>query len=150
VVSLVQLLLSVVSGTLVGFSLGLIGGGGSILAVPLFLYFVGLDRLPNAVHAAIGTTSLAVGINAYINLYMHLRRGNVAVRVGGVFTIFGLAGSIAGAYLGRITPGSYLLTYFAIAMVALGIYMAARREASAAGTNAEVKRISESVGNAHS
>lgn len=44
----IQYALSVVSGVLVGFSLGLIGGGGSILAVPLFLYFVGLDTIPGA------------------------------------------------------------------------------------------------------
>jgi len=70
-IGLVQYALSVISGVLVGFSLGLIGGGGSILAVPLFLYFVGLSALPNSVHVAIGTTALAVGINAFINSYIY-------------------------------------------------------------------------------
>jgi len=144
-ITAIQLMLSFISGIFVGFSLGLIGGGGSILAVPLFLYFVGLNTLPNAVHAAIGTTALAVGINAYINLYMHLRKRNVAVKVGGLFAFFGVAGSIIGAYLGKITPGPYLLAYFAVAMIALGIYMVIKRDVSAAGTVIEVERIDESM-----
>jgi uncharacterized membrane protein YfcA len=52
--------LTVTCGAVVGFSLGLIGGGGSILAVPLLLYVVGI-RDP---HIAIGTSALAVGSNA--------------------------------------------------------------------------------------
>ena len=63
IITLIQYLFSVISGFLVGFSLGLIGGGGSILAIPLLLYFVGIDKP----HLVIGTTALAVGINTYIN-----------------------------------------------------------------------------------
>ncbi|ADN49720.1 sulfite exporter TauE/SafE family protein [Vulcanisaeta distributa] len=137
----IQYALSIVSGVLVGFSLGLIGGGGSILAVPLFLYFVGLDTIPDAAHIAIGTTALAVGLNAYINSYMHLRKKNVAPKVGGIFAGVGLVGSLIGAYLGHITPGTDLLTYFAIAMIVLGVYMAIRRESTQAGTINEVNHV---------
>ncbi len=137
-ITLIQYVLAVVSGILVGFSLGLIGGGGSILAVPLFLYFVDLDTLPNAAHIAIGTTALAVGINAYINSYMHMRKKNVAIRSGGLFAGIGVIGSLLGAYLGHITPGTSLLTYFAIAMIVLGVYMAIRKESAKAGTVDEV------------
>lgn len=142
-ITLIQYLLAVVSGIIVGFSLGLIGGGGSILAVPLFLYFVGLDALPNAAHIAIGTTALAVGINAYINSYMHMRKKNVAYKAGGLFAGIGVIGSLLGAYLGHITPGTSLLTYFAIAMIVLGIYMAVRKESSRAGTADEADRLNE-------
>ncbi len=145
IITLLQYVLAVVSGILVGFSLGLIGGGGSILAVPLFLYFVGLSSLPNSAHLAIGTTALAVGINAYINSYMHLRKKNVAIKVGGLFAVPGVVGSLLGAFLGLITPGSSLLTYFAIAMIVLGIYMAIRKEASSVGTRSEVERVNEST-----
>ncbi|ADY01524.1 MAG: sulfite exporter TauE/SafE family protein [Vulcanisaeta sp.] len=141
VITFMQYVLSIVSGILVGFSLGLIGGGGSILAVPLFLYFVGLDTIPDAAHIAIGTTALAVGLNAYINSYMHLKKKNVAPRVGGIFAGVGLVGSLIGAYLGHITPGTDLLTYFAIAMIVLGIYMAIRRESTQAGTADEVNHV---------
>ena len=142
-ISMIQYVLSVISGVLVGFSLGLIGGGGSILAVPLFLYFVGLGSIPDAAHVAVGTTALAVGLNAYINSYMHVRKRNVAPRVGGLFAGVGLVGSLFGAYLGRITPGESLLTYFAIAMIVLGVYMAIRRETSRAGTVNEVNHVLE-------
>ncbi|MGC8543626.1 MAG: sulfite exporter TauE/SafE family protein [Vulcanisaeta sp.] len=142
-ISILQYILSVISGVLVGFSLGLIGGGGSILAVPLFLYFVGLDTIPDAAHIAIGTTALAVGLNAYINSYMHLKKKNVAPKVGGIFAGVGLIGSLIGAYLGHITPGTSLLTYFAIAMIVLGVYMAIRKEPAQTGNINEVNHVLE-------
>jgi len=55
------------AGALIGFTLGLIGGGGSILATPLLLYVVGVANP----HVAIGTGALAVSVNAYINLIVH-------------------------------------------------------------------------------
>lgn len=59
------------SGGLVGFSLGLVGGGGSILATPLLPYVAGVA----SPHVAIGTSALAVSINAYANLLVHARKG---------------------------------------------------------------------------
>jgi len=141
--TLLQMVLSAVSGILVGFSLGLIGGGGSILAVPLLLYLVGLDSVPNAAHIALGTTALAVGLNAYVNSYMHVRKHNVAPRIGGIFAGVGLVGSLIGAYLGHITPGSSLLLYFSAVMMILGAYIAISRRASGAGTREEGPRLSE-------
>jgi hypothetical protein len=61
--SLMQALLGGASGSLVGFTLGLVGGGGSILAVPLLVYLVGV---PSA-HLAIGTSAVAVAANAAID-----------------------------------------------------------------------------------
>jgi len=118
-----QVLLSVFSGFFVGFSLGLIGGGGSILAVPLLLYFVGLSGYPDAVHVAVGSTALAVGLNAFINSAYHLRRRNVDLKTGTIFATAGVAGSLLGAQVGRTTPGDYLLGLFAISMIAIGLYM---------------------------
>lgn len=129
-ITILQMIFSVISGFVVGFSLGLIGGGGSILAVPLLLYFVGLASMPDAAHLALGTTALAVGLNAYINSYMHIRKRNVAPRIGAIFTATGLAGSLIGAYLGHITPGEELLLYFSLAMIILGIYVALSKRAS--------------------
>ena len=73
IISATQSLLGLASGSLVGFSLGLIGGGGSILAVPLMVYVVGV---PDA-HVAIGTSAIAVAANAAINLSNHARGGTV-------------------------------------------------------------------------
>ena len=77
-ITLIEYILAIISGVAVGFSLGLIGGGGSILAVPLFIYFVGIHHP----HLAIGTTALAVGITAYINFVQHLRKKNANVKLG--------------------------------------------------------------------
>lgn len=124
-----QYLLSIVSGILVGFSLGLIGGGGSILAIPLLLYFVGLyyavpitDR-GYAVHLAIGTTALAVGLNAYINSYIHFKKGNVKIPQGIMFTLPGLLGVFVGTTLDKITPGNSLLFFFGILMIVVALMM---------------------------
>ena len=64
--------LGVVSGMLVGFSLGLVGGGGSILSVPLMIYLVGVP----SVHVAIGTTAFAVAVNAAATLDFACPHGN--------------------------------------------------------------------------
>ncbi len=72
----IQYLLGAFSGSLVGFSLGLFGGGGSILAVPLMVYLVGVP-VP---HVAIGTSALAVAVNAGASLVSHARCGNVIWR----------------------------------------------------------------------
>jgi len=107
------------SGSVVGFSLGLIGGGGSILAVPLLLYVIGV-RDP---HVAIGTSAFAVGINAVVNLIGHWRRGNVKWPCAAVFASAGVLGAIAGSTLGKAVDGGKLLFLFAFVMVAVGIAM---------------------------
>ncbi|MCI4446698.1 MAG: sulfite exporter TauE/SafE family protein [Pyrobaculum sp.] len=120
--------LSAVSGFVVGFTLGLIGGGGSILAIPLLLYFVGLANLggysPDYIdHLVVGTTALAVGLNAFINAYMHWRRGNVALREGAVFAGVGAVGSFVGANVGLGVRGELLLFLFGIFMIAVAVYV---------------------------
>jgi uncharacterized membrane protein YfcA len=82
---------------------------------------------------AIGTTALGVGVNAYVNSYIHLRKRDVSPCIGLVFAGAGLSGPLTGPYLGRTTPGRSLLTYFAVATITLGVYMAAREEAPRAG-----------------
>lgn len=58
-----SIFLAIGSGGIVGFMLGLLGGGGSILATPLLLYVVGVSQP----HVAIGTGALAVSVNAFAN-----------------------------------------------------------------------------------
>ncbi|MCW6170604.1 MAG: sulfite exporter TauE/SafE family protein [Thermoplasmatales archaeon] len=118
-----QIILSIISGILVGFSLGLIGGGGSILAIPLLIYFVGYDHP----HLVIGTTALAVGINAYLNLIPHTLKKNVNYRTGVIFTVPGIAGVLAGSELGLLTPGTFLLFFFGFLMIAIALYMLKRK-----------------------
>ena len=106
-------ILSILSGIIVGFVLGIIGGGGSILAVPLLIYVVGIEDP----HVAIGTSALAVGANAAINLVYHKKSGKIKFKTGIYFAIPGVLGGIIGAQIGLITPGESLLVLFGILMI---------------------------------
>jgi uncharacterized membrane protein YfcA len=120
-----QFALGAASGALVGLSLGLFGGGGSILAVPLMVYLVGV---PNA-HVALGTSALAVAANAGANLVTHARLGNVRWRCALMFSAAGVAGALLGSTLGKLVDGSQLLFLFAIVMIVVGILMMRGRHA---------------------
>jgi len=111
--------LSIISGVIVGFSLGLIGGGGSVLAVPLLLYVIGVKDT----HLAIGTSALAVGIIAGINILNHKKLGNIQIKKGLLFAIPGIAGTLLGAQLGLWTPSENLLILFAGFMAVVGFLM---------------------------
>lgn len=113
-------LLSVASGSLVGFILGLIGSGGSILALPLLVYVVGFEGDP---HTAIGTTALAVAGSAFANLVQHHRNGGVRLRTGLLFAAPGVVGALLGAQLGLATDGGVLLLLFAFVLLAAAWYM---------------------------
>ena len=119
----IQYLLGAFSGALVGFVLGLVGGGGSILAVPLMVYLVGV-RSP---HMAIGTSALAVAANAALGLANHARQGNVKWRCALVFASSGIAGAAIGSTLGKAFDGQKLLFLFALVMIVVGILMLRRR-----------------------
>ena len=103
-------------GMLIGLSLGLIGGGGSILAVPLLVYVIGLEP-----HVAIGTSALVVGINALISFFDHKKKGHVLLNKSLLFAIPGVVGTLIGSYLGLLTPASSLLILFALFMISIAI-----------------------------
>ena len=115
---LLQSVLAVLSGGLVGFTLGLIGGGGSILATPLLLYVVGLQP-----HVAIGTGALAVSVNAFANFAGHARAGNVRWGDAAIFAAVGMAGAAVGSWFGKSFDGQRLLFLFAVLMIVVGIVM---------------------------
>ncbi len=127
--------LGLASGSLVGFSLGLIGGGGSILAVPLMFYLVGV---PDA-HVAIGTSAIAVGANAAANLWQHARRGTVKWRCAAVFAAAGIAGAFAGSSVSKLVDGHRLLVLFALLMFVVGATMLRRRK-SGGGVDVQLTR----------
>jgi len=112
-------ILAVLSGSAVGLILALIGGGGSILATPALLYIVGVANP----HVAIGTSALAVSVNAFANLINHARRGNVKWRCAMVFAGAGVIGAAIGAAIGKVTDAQILLPLFAVLMVVVGIAM---------------------------
>lgn len=119
---------SIGSGSLVGFVLGLIGGGGSILAVPLLVYVVGVA----SPHVAIGTSSVAVALSALSNLLGHARVGNVRWPCALVFSAAGIAGAAAGSAIGKRFDGQKLLLLFGLLMLAIAAMMLLRRKGSGA------------------
>lgn len=107
------------SGSLVGFVLGLIGGGGSILAVPLLVYVVGV-RSP---HIAIGTSAIAVALSALAGLISHARHHNVKWRCALVFAGSGIIGAVLGSSLGKAFDGQRLLLLFGVLMLVIAALM---------------------------
>lgn len=107
------------SGALVGFSLGLLGGGGSILAAPLLLYVVGV---PSG-HIAIGTSALAVSVSAFANLIAHARKGHVWWRCAAIFAVVGAIGALLGSSAGILIDARKLLFLFGIVMAIVGLLM---------------------------
>ena len=130
-------LLSVASGGLVGFTLGLVGGGGSILAVPLLVYVVGVQ----SPHVAIGTSAIAVAFSAAANLAGHARARTVKWSCALVFALSGIAGAAGGAQLGKMVDGGRLLMLFGALMVVVGLVMLKPRK-SAGNPDVQLTRSS--------
>ena len=112
------------SGLAVGLVLGLIGGGGSILAVPLMVYVVGVA----SPHVAIGTSALAVAANAFAGLANHARAGTVKWPCGLSYAAAGVIGALGGSTLGKNFDGQKLLFLFALLMIVIGILMLRKRK----------------------
>lgn len=113
------ILLAMLGGVMIGLLLTLFGGGGSVLATPWLVYVVGLTDI----HAAIGTSAAAVAVNAAAGLAAQARAGRVKWPCATVFALAGLAGSLCGAQLAKQVNGQALLTWFALAMIAIAVSM---------------------------
>jgi uncharacterized membrane protein YfcA len=119
-----QLIIAAFGGAIVGFSLSLVGGGGSILAVPILVYAVGI-RDP---HLAIGTSAVGVAANALIGLVGKARAGAVKWKCGLTFAAAGVAGAALGSIAGKAFDGQALLSLFALLMIVVGVLMLRRGE----------------------
>lgn len=121
-------LAALASGGVIGLILGLVGGGGSILAVPLLIYVVGVG----SPHAAIGTAAVAVTVNALASLVGHARAGRVKWRCASVFAVSGMIGAALGAELGKAFDGKRLLVLFGLLMIGVGLSMLRKRRTAEA------------------
>jgi uncharacterized protein len=110
--------LTVALAAVVGISLGLLGGGGSILMVPLLTYVAGMDP-----KQAIATSLFVVGITSAVGTVTHARGGHVQWGSGLLFGAAGMAGAYAGGLVGHLLPGSVLLIGFAAMMIASAVAM---------------------------
>jgi hypothetical protein len=136
--TILHALLSVGSGSIVGFTLGLVGGGGSIMAVPLLVYVVGVP----SPHVAIGTSAIAVAASAAANLAGHARAHTVKWPCALVFAASGIAGAAGGAHIGKLIDGTRLLTLFGLLMIVVGALMLRPRKS---GGNADVRLTRDSM-----
>jgi uncharacterized protein len=107
-----MLLLSVLFGALVGFALGLTGGGGSLLAVPLLVY--GLSMAPRE---AFGVSLAAVGATALAGVIPRIRAGQVEIGTGVLFAIAGMLGAPLGTWIAGMIPETVLLMMFSVLML---------------------------------
>lgn len=135
--------LALVLSLLIGVSLGLLGGGGSILTTPILIYALGVET-----KAAIATSLLVVGITSIAGLIQHARAGNVEWKTGLVFGGAGMAGAYLGGYLAGFVPANVLMLLFALMMLATAIAMFRGRKEPAPGerhTQALWKIIAEGL-----
>ncbi|MCX7408483.1 MAG: sulfite exporter TauE/SafE family protein [Planctomycetales bacterium] len=110
--------LSVIFGALVGFSLGLTGGGGAIFAVPLLVYGLGV-----APREAVGISLAAVGATSFVGFLGRWRARKIELRTGLVFAVAGMLGAPVGSWLSGLIPETVLLTLFAILMLVVALRM---------------------------
>lgn len=113
-----MLTIAVLLALLVGASLGLLGGGGSILTVPILRYVLGMDA-----HEAIAMSLLVVGCTSLAALIPYARRGRVRFRTGLVFGAAGMTGAFAAGRVAHLIPAEPLLIAFALMMFATAFGM---------------------------
>lgn len=125
------LVLTLLLAVLIGASLGLLGGGGSILTAPILTYVAGLPP-----KEAITASLFVVGATSAISAISHARAGRVRWKIGLIFGAAGMVGAFGGGILGRYIPGTVLMIAFALVMVAASIAMLRGRRGDHAGHSA--------------
>ena len=126
-----MIVLALVLAVLIGVSLGLLGGGGSILTVPILVYVVGLEP-----RDGIATSLLVVGVTSAFAMLRHARAGRVQFRTGLLFGAASMAGAYAGGRLAHFLPAKTLLIAFTLMMFVNAIAMMRRRRADTSETSA--------------
>lgn len=125
----ITLIVVVLLAIVVGLSLGLLGGGGSILTVPLLTYVAGMDP-----KEAIAASLFVVGTTSVVSTFAHARKGNVQWRTGLIFGAASMAGAFLGGLAGGFIPGVVLMIAFALMMIATaGAMLRGRKKASGTG-----------------
>jgi uncharacterized membrane protein YfcA len=125
--------LGVLLSVLVGVSLGMLGGGGSILTLPILVYAMGMDK-----KAAIATSLLVVGTTSAAAVISHARAGNVAWRTGLLFALAGSVGAFVGGWAADAVPATWLVRAFIAMMFLTAFGMLRGRQELAAGPVADL------------
>jgi len=130
----ITLLLVLALSVVIGLSLGVLGGGGSILTVPILVYVAGFEA-----KEAIAASLFVVGVTSAVSVFSHARGGRVMWRTGLIFGAAGMAGAFVGGLLGGHIPGQILLIAFAVMMVATSVAMLRGRKKKSDDGAAPVK-----------
>ncbi len=107
----------------IGLSLGLIGGGGSILTVPILVYLLGVDP-----HEAVPMSLAVVGATSVLGAYLHWRKDNVDLSTGLLFGGAGVVGAFIGSPLTKLLSAEALLLLFGVLMLVVAVSMLWRRK----------------------
>lgn len=107
-----MLTLTLILAALIGLLLGLLGGGGSILTIPVLTWVAGFSPAE-----AITASLVVVGTTSAVSTVAHARAGRVAWRTGLLFGATGVVGAFGGGLLARLIPGSVLMLLFAVLML---------------------------------
>ena len=133
--------LAAVLSVAIGLSLGLLGGGGSILAVPVLVHVVGLAAKP-----AIATSLLVVSAASFAATIVHARAGRVRYRIGATFGVASMAGAFVGGRLSGLLPDAMLLATFTAVMIVTGVMMLRKRPALVPGPRCVSSRCTAVLG----
>lgn len=109
---------AIVPGLLIGGALGLLGGGGSVLTVPLFVYVLGFNP-----REAIAMSLAVVAATSAFGTAGHWRAGHVNLRIAAVFGGVAMLGTVFGVRLARFIPGTTQMVIFGVVMVAAALFM---------------------------
>lgn len=110
-------------GAVVGVSLGLTGGGGSIFAVPLLVYGMGMEF-----RRAVAMSLAVVGLTALYGAVLQARRGHVLWGAGAVLGLGGVVAAPFGSWVGARLPSQVALLLFAVLMLGIGVRMLVRKD----------------------
>lgn len=123
-----MLVVAAVLALLVGLALGMLGGGGAILTLPMLVYVLHVEA-----KTAIATSLFVVGSTSLVGTTFHARAGNVRWRVGAIFGAAAMAGAFAGGHLAHFVPGAALLVAFGAMMIVTATAMLRGRSSKAGG-----------------
>ncbi|OMH34300.1 sulfite exporter TauE/SafE family protein [Tersicoccus sp. Bi-70] len=130
------LTLTLLFSVLIGLLLGLLGGGGSILTIPVLTWVAGF-----APAQAITASLVVVGTTSAVSVIAHARAGRVAWRTGLIFGAAGVLGAFGGGLIGRLIPGTVLMILFALMMLVTSIAMIRGRRGSGNAADPVRRRV---------
>lgn len=131
------LIIGLILSAAIGLSLGLIGGGGSIITVPVLVYVLGVEA-----HEAVGMSLAVVGATSLVGAFLHYRKGNLELRTGFTFGAAGVVGAFLGTPLTHLFSPSALLLTFAALMLVVAVLMLTQKSNSEAEDDSNEKSVS--------